>query len=267
MGHRTELAAASAKACFNESSGGLMILESEVPRKTERRLTDSKSIIRNIPFFSDLSADETDNIDRIFIKKRFHKDQIVLSEEDTSSYMYLVYSGKVRVVKLNEEGREQIISFHKRGDFFGEMSLLDGNTSPATIIAHEDAIIGLLHKNEFEHHLLNHEAIRRRILDMLCFRLREAWKMVKLLSFSNAEHRVMAALDRLQVLYGVRDDRGIIINLRVKHQLIANYASISRETATRILNKLAKSGEIVVLANKYILITNGFCDRIRMLMQ
>jgi CRP/FNR family transcriptional regulator len=243
-----------------------MISESERQRETERRPTDGKNIIRNIPFFSDLSTDETDSIDRILIKKRFHKDQIVLSEEDTSSYMYLVYSGKVRVVKLNEEGREQIISFHKRGDFFGEMSLLDGNTAPATIIAHEDAVIGLLHKNEFEHHLLTHEGIRRRILDMLCLRLREAWKMVKLLSFSNAEHRVMAVLDRLQDLYGVRDDRGIIINLRIKHQLIANYASISRETATRILNKLAKSGEIVVLANKCILITNGFCDRIKILM-
>lgn len=240
--------------------------ESGQQRQNDKQRTENKSIINSIPFFSDLSTDETDDIDRILIKKRFNKDQIVLSEEDTSSYMYLVYSGKVRVVKLNEEGREQIISLHKRGEFFGEMSLLDGNTSPATIIAQEDTVIGLLHKNDFENYLLKNEAIRRKILDMLCQRLREAWKMVKLLSFSNAEHRVMAVLDRLQELYGVRDDRGIIINIKIKHQMIANYASISRETATRILNKLARAGEIMVLEDRSLLITNKFFKRIRELM-
>jgi CRP-like cAMP-binding protein len=244
-----------------------MLSGHERRRGTDRWRTDGKNIIRNIPFFSDLSPDETENIERMLSKRHFHKDQIVLSEEDTTSYMYLVFAGKVRVVKLNDDGREQIISIHKKGDFFGEMSLLDGKTAPATIIAHDDAVVGLLHKNDFENHLLTHEGIRRRIFDLLCLRLRDAWKMVKLLSFDNAEHRVMAVLDRLQELYGVREDRGIIINVRIKHQLIANYASISRETATRILNKLAKSGEIVVLTNKCVLITNIFLGRIKELMR
>jgi CRP-like cAMP-binding protein len=242
-----------------------MLSGHERRRGTDRWRADGKNIIRNIPFFSDLSPDETENIDRMLIKKHFYKDQIVLAEEDTTSYMYLVFTGKVRVVKLNDDGREQIISIHKKGDFFGEMSLLDGKTAPATIIAHDDAVVGLLHKNDFEKHLLTHEGIRRRIFDLLCLRLRDAWKMVKLLSFNNAEHRIMFVLDHLQELYGVREERGIIINFRLKHQLIANFASISRETATRILNQLSKSGEILILANKNVLITNTFLDRIRKL--
>ena len=50
--------------------------------------------------------------------------------------MYIIYSGKVRVVKKNDEGREHNV-YSQKGDFSGEMSLLDGETAPATIIAHE----------------------------------------------------------------------------------------------------------------------------------
>jgi len=230
--------------------------------KEDKHQPGGKSIISNIPFFSDLSSDETECIDRVLIKRRFQKDQIVLSEEDTSSYMYLVYAGKVRVVELNDDGREQIITIHKKGDFFGEMSLLDGKTQPATVIAHEEALIGLLHRNDFEHHLMTHERIRRKIIDLLCLRLRDAWMMVKLLSFDCAEHRVMIVLDRLHELYGVRDARGVIINLRIKHQLIASYASVSRETATRILNRLQRAGEIEFLDNKTFLLKEAFFKRV-----
>jgi CRP-like cAMP-binding protein len=218
---------------------------------------------RNIPFFSDMSVEETEQIESIITKRRFRKDQVVLSEQDTSSYMYFVYSGKVRVVKMSDDGREQIISFHKKGDYFGEMSLLDGKTSPATIIAHEDAVIGLLHKNDFEYRLLSHEGIRRKIIGLLCTRLRDAWTMVKVLSFDSAECRVMAALDHLQQMYGVKDDRGVIINIKLTHQLIASYASVARETATRILNKFEKTGEIVALENKAFLLKETFLNKIR----
>ncbi len=217
----------------------------------------------NIPFFSELTSEEARLVDMVIIKKRFRKDQIVLSEEETTKYMYLVYSGKVRVVKQREDGREQIITFHKKGEFFGEMSLLDGNTSPATVIAQEDAIIGLLHKNDFEYYLLNLEGIRQRIINLLCTRLREAWKMVKVLSFESAESRVMAALDHMQQMYGVKDDRGTIINIKLTHQMIASYASVARETATRILNKLEQTGAIATLANKSYLLKEPFQEKLK----
>ena len=215
-------------------------------------------MIGTIPFFSTLTQEESDQVEQIIRKRTFTREQVVLNEEDTTRFMYIIYSGKVRVVKKGDDGREQIICIHKKGDFFGEMSLLDGETAPATIIAHEDAIIGLLHKNDFEDHIMSHESIRRKIIDMLCFRLRDAWQMIKILSFDNAEHRVLIVLNHLQKLYGVKDDRGTIINIKTTHKLIASYASVSRETATRKLRKLEKSGVIETLDNKTILLKEPF---------
>ena len=227
-------------------------------RAAPRQKSDG-NIIKNIPFFSGLSPEEIEHIERLIVKRNYAKNQFVLFEEDTAKYMYIVYSGKVRVVKTNQDGKEQIISIHKKNDFFGEMALLDGKTSPATVIAYEDALIGLLSKSDFEQYVLNNEATRKKIIGLLCDRLRESWAMIKILSFDNAEHRVMAVLDRLRDLYGVVDDRGTIINAKLTHQQIASYASVARETVTRILNKLEKDAMIQTLDNKSILLTKTFC--------
>lgn len=230
--------------------------------ETVQRLKHESSVISSIPFFSTLLPEEVEQVEQLFRKKRYAKEQIVLYEEDTSNYMYLIYSGKVRVVKLNEEGKEQIITIHKRNDFFGEMSLLDGKTAPATIIAHEDAIIGFLAKNDFDEHLLSHDGIRRKIIDLLCGRLRDSWEMIKILSFNaeNAQDRVVSLLERLGDLYGVKDDRGVIINVKMTHQQMASYASVTRETMTRVLKGLEKSGMIGILDNKAILLNKGFFE-------
>ena len=223
----------------------------------------SGNIIKNIPLFSELSDDEIERIEHIIIKKNFAKDQIVLFEEDTANYMYIVYAGIVRVVKQCKEGREQILTIHKKNDFFGEMSLLDGKTAPATVIAQEDSIIGLLSKSDFEQHLLSHDIIRRKIIDLLCAHLRDSWAMIKILSFDNAEQRIMAVLERMHELYGVVDDRGGIINVKLTHQQIANYASVTRETVTRVLNRLESESVIKVLEGKTVLLTKLFYERIK----
>jgi CRP/FNR family transcriptional regulator len=233
-----------------------------MPVKTVRLLKHENGMIRSIPFFSMLTLEEIEQIEQLFKKKRYAKEQTILYEEDTSNCMYLIYSGKVRVVKMNEEGKEQIITIHKRKDFFGEMALLDGKTAPATVIAHEDVVIGILSKKDFDECLLSHDGIRLKIIGLLCDRLRESWEMIKILSFNaeNAHDRVITLLERLGALYGIKDDRGVIIGVKMTHQQMANYASVSRETITRVLRTLEKSGMISVLENKELLLNKGFFE-------
>lgn len=220
-----------------------------------QRHSHDESIIRHVPFFSSLGDEEIMQVERLIHKRRYAKDQVVLQEEDTSHYMYLVYSGKVRVVKMTEEGREQIITIHRKSEFFGEMALLDGKTAPATVIAHEDAVIGLLSREDFEHHLLSNELISRKIITLLCDRLRESWAMIRILGFDSAEQRLIAVLDRLQEQYGIMNDGGVIINVKLTHQQLANYTSVTRETVTRILKRFEKEGIIEITPNRSILLT------------
>lgn len=224
--------------------------------------TTNGQILKTIPFFAFLSEGELHEMASHMMTKRVKKNQVVLFEEDTPNYMYVVYSGKVRVVQTNGDGREQILTIHKKKDFFGEMALLDGKTSPAAVIAMEDSEIGLLSRNDFERFVETNGNMRKHIIDILCSELRAAWMMVRIMSFDNAEQRIMGVFDRLKDLYGVKDQRGVIITLKLTHSQIANYASVSRETVTRTLKRLEVDGAIQVQENKFILLQKPFFDRL-----
>ena len=230
-------------------------------RQPSGNATSSISILRNIPFFVSLSDKEISNLNQMISKKSFSKNEIILLEEDTPNYMYIIFAGKVKVVHISADGREKVLTYHKKGDFFGEMALVDGKTSPATVVAIEDTDIGLINKADFETYILKNEKVLRELTALLCTRLRESWLMVKVLSFADAEQRVRATLKLLSVQYGIKDQEGTIITLKLTHRDIASYSSVSRETATRLLDRFAKDGEIEILDSKNIRVKPSFLEK------
>jgi CRP/FNR family transcriptional regulator len=217
--------------------------------------------IKNIPFFSGLRSDEAEAIERMIVRRHFARNQIVLFEEDTPNYMYIILSGKVRVVNLCEDGKERILAIHKRGEYFGELSIFDGKTEPATVIAMGESEIGLLSRKDFERFVMQNDKVLYQFINMLCTRLRESWLMLKIMSFNGAEQRVRAVLKNIGDLYGVKDQRGILVALKLTHRDIANFAAVSRETVSRLMGRFTREGEIEILSNKCILIKSSFLNR------
>ena len=221
---------------------------------------DSKfeKLAKNIPFLSCLSEKEISELKNITIEKRYLKKQIVFHEEDTTNYLYFIYSGKLKVIQNSVDGKEKIMAIHKKGGFFGEMAILDGKTSPATVVALEDCEVGFISKSDFERYLMNNPRCLKEIVFMLCDRLRAAWMMLKVASFADTEHRIRAVLNNLGEQFGIKDQRGTIINLKLTHKDLAHFASTSRETTTRLLRRITIDGEIEILEHKYILLKPEF---------
>lgn len=218
----------------------------------------SESILKNIHLFQKLSPDELSSLTKIIRSRHYAKHQVILREEDTPYYMYIVFSGRVKAVTFGEDGHEHIMAFHKRGGYFGEMSLLDGKTSPATIVALDESHIGLISKENFEEVMLKNQEIYRQVIVMLCSRLRESWHMLKVLRHTSAEQRVRGVLEHFGYLHGVTDVRGTIIPLKLTHKSIAEYASVSRETVTRLMKRLVQANEITFLDNRQIILNSVF---------
>jgi CRP/FNR family transcriptional regulator len=86
--------------------------------------------------------------------------------------------------------------------------------------------------------------------------------MLKVLSFADAEQRVRSILAHLSTQYGVNDQQGTLINVRLTHKNIGDYTSLSRETVTRLLDRFVRSGEIEIIDNKYILLKSPFFKKI-----
>jgi CRP/FNR family transcriptional regulator len=231
-------------------------MRKEIKNKLQKSNFDF--IIGKIPFLSCLSEGELADVRRSVIEKHFKKNQVILYEEDTPNYLYFVYSGKVKVVQLSAEGQERIVAIRKRGEFFGEMAMLDGMTAPATVVAMEETRVGFISANSFQSHLLQNRKVLMEIISMLCSRLREAWLMLKVLSFAGAEQRIRVVLKNIGDQFGVKDQRGIIVNVRLRHKDIAELAATARETVTRSLRRFVQSEEIEILENKNILLKPAF---------
>jgi CRP/FNR family transcriptional regulator len=231
------------------------------PAQKGSEKSELEQIFGNTPLFRGLPLDDLVDLEQLVTKKRFSRNQVILLEEDTLEYMYVIYSGKVKVIQTSLDGREHILAVHGRGDFFGEMGILDGKTSPATVVALEDAEIGLITRKDFDQYLMTKERFLKELILMLCSRLREAWLSLKVMSLTGAESRVRAVLKLIGAQHGIKDRRGTIIALKLTHRDIARHISLSRETVTRQLDHLLREGEIEILDDKRILLKPTFFDK------
>jgi CRP/FNR family cyclic AMP-dependent transcriptional regulator len=167
--------------------------------------------------------------------------------------MYLVLTGKVKVAKSSSSGKETILAIHKAGDFFGEMSLLDGKTAPATVSAMEDSKIISVSGTDFHKYLMHNEKVLLQIIDVLCARLRQVWQ-TQSYSSNKAEARIRMGIYQLASRHGVQDAHGTIIDLKITHQELAEMVGTSRETVTRVIARLKDSGIIEVDQRRMTLI-------------
>jgi CRP/FNR family transcriptional regulator len=201
--------------------------------------------IRSVPLFSTLTDEEFHQLSHIFVARAYRKNQVIFLEEETGSYMYLVLSGKVKVAKSGAGGKETILAIHRAGDFFGEMSLLDGKTAPATVSAMEDAKIISVSGTDFHKYLLHNEKVMLQIIKVLCARLRQVWQ-TQSFSSSTADARIRMGIYQLAKRHGIRDAHGTIIDLKITHQELAEMVGTSRETVTRVLTRLREQGIIEI---------------------
>lgn len=208
--------------------------------------------LAQVDLFANLSKEELERISASFEERVYRNNEVVFSEADTGRYMYIVKEGCLKVARRLPNGRELLLAFHQRGEYFGEMSLIDGKLVPATVTALLPTTILCLTRQEFLS-LLDDPTINRALLRTLCRRCREAWRQMKVLTSRNAGSRVRMTLYDLSLKKGLKTDQGIVITLYLTHKKLADLAGISRETASRVLSHL-QAENLVQVRNHHFLI-------------
>ncbi len=227
--------------------------------RSAAKLPDDKArLLKRIRLFNSLTDEELCEISPKVILKEYKKNHVILREQDTNSFMYIIVQGKVKIYQVTDGGREMILSVHSSGEFFGEMSLIDGKTDPATVAALEQSLIAVISRNEFYELLHSQKKVLENLLALLCTRLRESWKKIQMMNFNDASQRIKMLLLMLAEDYGEKTEEGITLRIKLIHQNIADMAGLTRETVTRVLDKWKNSGEIRITKEKYIHLTPEF---------
>jgi len=221
----------------------------------------TKKIVKTIPIFANLTDQELSALlERTNIYK-CSKGETIFLDDDQSQLMYIILKGRVKVVEITKDGQERVMAFRHRGDYFGEMGLLDGKTDSATIIAMEPCKMLLVTKRLFDEFFLQNNKALLGIIALLCKRLRESWVFHNIIGLKDAESKIRATLARYGKTLGVQDSSGVIINSTFSHQSIADRIQITRETATRALNRMKDQKEIEILAGRRIKLLPAFFDK------
>ena len=238
-------------------------IRKEQPQKSSVRSAhkvpdDKARLLKRIRLFNSLTDEELCDISPKVILKEYKKNHVILREQDTNSFMYIIVQGKVKIYQVTDGGREMILSVHSSGEFFGEMSLIDGKTDPATVAALEPSLIAVISRIEFYELLHSQKKVLENLLALLCTRLRESWKKIQMMNFNDASQRIKMLLLMLAEDYGEKTDEGITLRIKLIHQNIADMAGLTRETVTRVLDKWKNSGEIRITKEKFIHLTPEF---------
>ena len=211
--------------------------------------------LRNVPIFTDLTDSDLTKIASNMVPRVYEKGQMILLEESMGETFFIITQGAVKVTRLSADGREVILAILGESDFFGEMSLLDGEGRSANIVANEDAKVLTLSRSDFLDCLESYPKIAIALLEELAIRLRKSDQQIESLSLSDSEHRIGITLIRLAGELGTIKQGHVTVKNLPYQQDIANMAGTSRETVSRTL-KLLEDKKLVRRENRNLTIYN-----------
>jgi CRP/FNR family cyclic AMP-dependent transcriptional regulator len=156
--------------------------------------------------------------------------------------MCIVLSGGVKVSSLSADGKEIIFDLLSEGDFFGELSVLDGSPRAATVTTLVPTVLVALGRDFFLSFLEQNAGAAIRLLHLLAMRLRAADRFLEEVLFYDSETRLAKRIVALKKIYGRANGDAVQIEFKVSQQDIASMVGITRESVNKHLKKWERTG-------------------------
>ena len=220
--------------------------------------------LAQIPYFSHLNEDELKIIEEITTLKKYKKDEIVFFEGEQGDYIYIIKKGKVKMLKMNQEGDEQILNVFKKDDILAEVIVFDKENYPATAIALTDVQLFAIDSEKLSKIFLDHPQITLKVMKVMSYRLRRAQQSIRDFGLKDSKSRLASLLYHLAEKHGNKNgDNQVSISLFLTQQELANMIGTTRETVSRTLNTIEKD-DIISTSRKKIVIND--IDQLKKLM-
>jgi CRP-like cAMP-binding protein len=208
--------------------------------QTERQVRNT--MLEEMPILSSLSQRDWEKVKDLFVQKRFGKDDYIFFEGDPASWLGVVLEGRVKMIKHSEAGKDVVLNLIAPGEMLGEVAAFNGEPYPATAQAMEPTVVAIIHQDDYLRLLQQYPALALRVIEEQGRRLREAQDMIKSMAVERVERRVARILLKLAATTGSSNEDGIIIELPLTRQDIAEMAGTTVETAIRTMSKFRKKG-------------------------
>lgn len=200
--------------------------------------------------FCSLTNDELEVLSQGKRNMTFKRGQVIFSEGNQPHGVYCIHSGKVKIHKMGDEGKEQIVRLAKTANIIGYRSVLNSNSYFASATAIEDTEVCFVSKLTIVNLIKTNSNFSFSLLDLLSDDLKRAEEKITHMAQKHVRERIAEAILLLHEAYGLKEDNQTI-DSNLTRKEIANIAGTTTETSIRILSEFQKD-KIIELTGKEI---------------
>lgn len=204
------------------------------------------TMLRSVPLFAELDEAELERFSRVVVPRAYPEGTRVFHEGDHSDACYIVRSGTFRVTREHPDGRAITLATLSPGDIVGELAMLDGEVRSASVetLGGEGELLALP-ASDVRSLLERHPEITVKMVAALTRRLRAANERISRQSFQTVPSRVAGVLSQMvDEDDGGADGTKREITIRMNQADLAQLAGTSRESVSRFLADLERSGVV-----------------------
>ncbi|MCL4475557.1 MAG: Crp/Fnr family transcriptional regulator [Nitrospirae bacterium] len=209
--------------------------------------------LSKISIFSALNTTELKELAPYLISTSVRKKDVIFSEGDSSEWFYIVTEGKVKITKLSQDGKEIILELIHPTDFFGGLAVIRGFPYPANAIAMEDTKLLKISRSSLMRILDRFPNLMYCMAQQVGDRMKESHETLKNIALERVEARIASLLLKLSDKTGIKGDDGVVIDMKLTKQDIAEMVGTTVETSIRTMSKLKKMGIVAEKEGKIVI--------------
>ena len=209
--------------------------------------------LKKIDLFKNLSDEELKELEHYVTTAMYRKKEDIFTEGDAPEWFYIVLTGKIKVTKISHDGKEIILELISPYDIFGGVAVLRNFPYPANAVAMEDSEILKISRKNLMRLVDRFPNLMFCIALQLGDRMKSSYDSLKNIALERVEARIAALLLKLGNKVGVETDAGLMIDMRLTKQDVADMVGTTVETSIRTFSKFKKEGLVTDSDGKIII--------------
>jgi len=212
----------------------------------------SSAVLHTVPLFSSVPEEQLRLLATVLTRRSATRGSIIMAAGDPTDSLYIILSGRLKVMMSDADGKEVILSILGPGEIFGEMGLIDDNPRSASVVAIEPCELLAITRRDFRKCMAENAEMAMAVMRGLVRRLREADRKIGSLALLDVYGRVARLLlDMSETVDGQK-----MVTKRLPKQDIAKMIGASREMVSRVMKDLQTGGFIEMRGSTILLRDN-----------
>ncbi len=215
----------------------------------------SHKCVKDIWLFSEFGSEDLAAVSSVGSRKVYSQGDAVFHQGDAADAMFLIKSGRIKLSKTFEDGRQVTLDYRKAGDTFGENLFGEATLYPVTAWCMETTYTCGFKKNDFEGLILKYPSIGLRVIRKQTELIASLTTRLVDMAIPSLEERLYRVLINVAREHGVAVDRGVRIQFPLTHEDLSFLTGSHRVTISNAIKRLKNAGKIYSEGRSYILST------------